>query len=291
MNIITEDHSKECSEEDVLFVGRLGGYIKERDLMQHFNRYGKIRSVHLVRDGYGFSKGYGFVNFYSKNVVKSLLERDPSRNIVIRNRRIFIGHAKRRLNLKQREASSEEMFHQNNHVPGSSRDTNCSEASDLALRGNDAPSSNIASVDEDINNSPPYSECKDNTNVIKASSVSSKQEHTIDYPQNREHLQPIYLPFVQIPVLPTLPILYQDTNNGLFYMSSPVYRPIVSNCCGNNHLLNNHDWATSASPIYSQTCMPTYHVNIHSQPLISTVATGRAYMNGNPLNAGLFFNL
>ena len=64
MNIITEDHSKECSEEDVLFVGRLGGYIKERDLMQHFNRYGKIRSVHLVRDGYGFSKGYGFVTFW-----------------------------------------------------------------------------------------------------------------------------------------------------------------------------------------------------------------------------------
>jgi len=50
-----------------VFVSRLYYWFTELDLTKHFNRFGSIESVRVVRDKNGHSRGYGFVVFDQEN--------------------------------------------------------------------------------------------------------------------------------------------------------------------------------------------------------------------------------
>lgn len=75
--------------ERTLFVGRLNYSTDEKKLEEYFGRYGKLRSVRVVRDFVtGHSKGYGFVEFKSRSDAKHAY--DSSYKICIDRRDVIV---------------------------------------------------------------------------------------------------------------------------------------------------------------------------------------------------------
>jgi RNA recognition motif-containing protein len=63
----------------ILFiVGNLSWTTTELALGRHFEQYGDIKSVKIIEDFNGRSKGFGYVEFESKNTVAAALKADGS---------------------------------------------------------------------------------------------------------------------------------------------------------------------------------------------------------------------
>ena len=58
-----------------IYVGGLGYRIEERDLFYFFETFGPVQHGGIITLG-GNSKGYGFVTFHCKEVVKRLLDTE-----------------------------------------------------------------------------------------------------------------------------------------------------------------------------------------------------------------------
>jgi RNA recognition motif-containing protein len=48
------------------------------NLGRHFEKYGDIKSVHIIEDFDGRSKGFGYIEFESKEIVTKALTADAS---------------------------------------------------------------------------------------------------------------------------------------------------------------------------------------------------------------------
>jgi len=63
----------------ILFIlGNLSWNTTELALGRHFEQYGDIKSVKIIEDFSGRSKGFGYVEFENKNSVTSALKADGS---------------------------------------------------------------------------------------------------------------------------------------------------------------------------------------------------------------------
>lgn len=63
----------------ILFIlGNLSWNTTELALGRHFEQYGDIKSVKIIEDFNGRSKGFGYVEFESKNTVAAALKADGS---------------------------------------------------------------------------------------------------------------------------------------------------------------------------------------------------------------------
>ena len=58
---------------DMIYVGGLGQQIYEKDLFGFFSQFGEVSHVGIITEG-DYSRGYGFVTFASKEVVRKLLD-------------------------------------------------------------------------------------------------------------------------------------------------------------------------------------------------------------------------
>ena len=79
---------------DRIYVGGLGQKIYEKDLYGFFSQFGEVTYVGIITDG-DYSKGYGFVTFGRKDVVKGLLEEPHDEPLVLKGRVLTIGPAAR----------------------------------------------------------------------------------------------------------------------------------------------------------------------------------------------------
>ena len=60
-----------------MFVGGLNSTTTERTLREHFNRFGRVKDVNIIRYSSGNSKGYGFVFFNESYMVKDAMDSGP----------------------------------------------------------------------------------------------------------------------------------------------------------------------------------------------------------------------
>jgi heterogeneous nuclear ribonucleoprotein A1/A3 len=61
-------------KRDRIFVGGLDYSLRENDLRHHFERYGEVRDVEIVRDPNSkASRGFGFVTFRDDRVAERLI--------------------------------------------------------------------------------------------------------------------------------------------------------------------------------------------------------------------------
>ncbi|CAN8004245.1 unnamed protein product [Ixodes hexagonus] len=78
-----------------LFVGRLNPATSEERLREFFTHYGEVRSCRLVRDVItGFSKGYGFVEYYE---LRDALAANDANQEYIDDYRIFVDFERERV--------------------------------------------------------------------------------------------------------------------------------------------------------------------------------------------------
>eukprot|EP00092_Neocalanus_flemingeri_P032526 GFUD01035375.1.p1 GENE.GFUD01035375.1~~GFUD01035375.1.p1 ORF type:complete len:344 (-),score=65.29 GFUD01035375.1:886-1917(-) len=80
---------------DRIYVGGLDHHIVDRDLFYFFSEFGAVRHVGIIMER-GYSKGYGFVTFTCKEVVRRLLEGGEGDDLVLKGRRLRIGAARQR---------------------------------------------------------------------------------------------------------------------------------------------------------------------------------------------------
>lgn len=66
-----------------VFVSRLYYWFTELDLSKHFNRFGSIESVRVVRDKKGQSRGYGFVVFDQENDASNCIRELASTGLAV----------------------------------------------------------------------------------------------------------------------------------------------------------------------------------------------------------------
>jgi len=78
-----------------IYVGGLGYRIEERDLFYFFETFGPVQHAGIITDG-GYSKGYGFVTFHCKEVVKRLLDTEEGEGLVLKGRSLYVGAARQR---------------------------------------------------------------------------------------------------------------------------------------------------------------------------------------------------
>ncbi len=76
-----------------IFVGNLSPEVTDNDLEEAFSKYGKVKSAKVIRDLFSqVSKGFGFVEMYSKNeglkAIEGLNTTDiKGKNVVINEAR------------------------------------------------------------------------------------------------------------------------------------------------------------------------------------------------------------
>eukprot|EP00092_Neocalanus_flemingeri_P028329 GFUD01030766.1.p1 GENE.GFUD01030766.1~~GFUD01030766.1.p1 ORF type:complete len:630 (+),score=122.79 GFUD01030766.1:103-1992(+) len=80
---------------DRIYVGGLDNHIADRDLFYFFSEFGAVRHVGIIVER-GYSRGYGFVTFTCKEVVRRLLEGGEGNNLVLKGRRLRLGAARQR---------------------------------------------------------------------------------------------------------------------------------------------------------------------------------------------------
>jgi len=80
---------------DRIYVGGLGQQIYEKDLFGFFSQFGEVSHVGIITEG-DYSRGYGFVTFASKEVVRKLLDDPSDAPMVLHGRRLAIGPARQR---------------------------------------------------------------------------------------------------------------------------------------------------------------------------------------------------
>jgi len=80
---------------DRIYVGGLGQHIYEKDLYGFFSQFGEVSYVGIITDG-DYSKGYGFVTFARKDVVRGLLEEPHDEPLVLKGRVLTIGPARQK---------------------------------------------------------------------------------------------------------------------------------------------------------------------------------------------------
>jgi len=78
-----------------IYVGGLGYRIEERDLFYFFDTFGPVQHAGIITEG-GNSKGYGFVTFHCKEVVKRLLDTEEGVGLVLKGRNLYVGPARQR---------------------------------------------------------------------------------------------------------------------------------------------------------------------------------------------------
>jgi len=78
-----------------IYVGGLGYRIEERDLFYFFDTFGPVQHAGIITEG-GNSKGYGFVTFHCKEVVKRLLDTEEGMGLVLKGRNLYVGPARQR---------------------------------------------------------------------------------------------------------------------------------------------------------------------------------------------------
>uniref|UniRef100_A0A2R5LJ47 U11/U12 small nuclear ribonucleoprotein 35 kDa protein n=1 Tax=Ornithodoros turicata TaxID=34597 RepID=A0A2R5LJ47_9ACAR len=85
----------EGDPESTLFVARLNPSTTEERLHKYFSRYGEVKRCHLVRDVItGFSKCYGFVEFYDK---RDAVEANDVNQDYIDEYKIFVDFERERI--------------------------------------------------------------------------------------------------------------------------------------------------------------------------------------------------
>ena len=90
---------------DRIYVGGLGHKIGDEDLYHFFSKFGHVKQVGIITEN-RFTKGYGFVTFSCKDVVRRLLEEEDGANLVLNGRRLNIGPARQRFRLTRRGFNS-----------------------------------------------------------------------------------------------------------------------------------------------------------------------------------------
>ena len=64
--------------------------IDEKELESMLGKYGAIKEVHLVRDGEGRSRGFGFVEFEQEDHAEKALEFNGK---IVKGRKLFVNYA------------------------------------------------------------------------------------------------------------------------------------------------------------------------------------------------------
>ena len=91
------DHNGSIQEEisdDRIFVGGFGIRITENDLLEFFTQFGEVKHIRIIHNRDGFSKGYGFITFSSKEVAQKLLQSDHKSDLELKGRHIYLGTAR-----------------------------------------------------------------------------------------------------------------------------------------------------------------------------------------------------
>jgi len=88
-----------------IFVGGLGACIGKKDLFDFFSKFGSVRHVGIVTAG-GVTKGYGFITFYSSEVVSRLLTNPDKDSLILQGRKLFVGAVKRKQSSSQTASTS-----------------------------------------------------------------------------------------------------------------------------------------------------------------------------------------
>jgi RNA recognition motif-containing protein len=69
---LLSDHNK--SIRDKVFVGGLDYSMRESELRDHFEKFGKLKDYQIIRDPISkSSRGFGFVKFYDESVALKLI--------------------------------------------------------------------------------------------------------------------------------------------------------------------------------------------------------------------------
>ncbi|GFT20444.1 protein boule-like [Nephila pilipes] len=76
-----------------IFVGGIATSVTEWDLRSRFMSYGTVKSVKIIRDHLGISKGYGFITFSTKDEAKRALEKTE---MIFKGRKLNIAPAIRK---------------------------------------------------------------------------------------------------------------------------------------------------------------------------------------------------
>jgi RNA recognition motif-containing protein len=72
MNKLTNDQNK--SIRDKVFVGGLDYSMRDIDLKDHFEQYGRIKDYQIIRDPVSrSSRGFGFVKFFDESIALKLI--------------------------------------------------------------------------------------------------------------------------------------------------------------------------------------------------------------------------
>jgi len=82
------------NSEKTLFVGRLDYKVTEQELERNFKVYGRIESIRLVKDYNNKSRGYGFVEFSSRDSADEAYDKMDRK--YIKNKRIIVDYEKGR---------------------------------------------------------------------------------------------------------------------------------------------------------------------------------------------------
>ncbi|MBN1481805.1 RNA-binding protein [candidate division KSB1 bacterium] len=80
-----------------IYVGNLSHDVQEEDLKQAFEAFGKVESASVIKDRYtGESKGFGFVDMFSKDEAQAAMEAMNGKELKGQN--IIVNEARPRSN-------------------------------------------------------------------------------------------------------------------------------------------------------------------------------------------------
>ncbi|KAM5255861.1 polyadenylate-binding protein 4-like [Ctenodactylus gundi] len=99
--------SSRCSEFTNVYIKNFGDDMDDERLKDAFSKYGHTRSVKVITDSRGRSRGFGFVSFDSHEAAKKAVEGMNGQDI--NGQPIFVGRAQKKA---ERQAELRQMFQQ-----------------------------------------------------------------------------------------------------------------------------------------------------------------------------------
>lgn len=83
------DKQEKTTQNEQVYIGNLSYRVRERNLREHFSRYGDVSEVKIVKNrSTGRSKGFGFISFssikYANKALSSNGELFHGRTLVVR---------------------------------------------------------------------------------------------------------------------------------------------------------------------------------------------------------------
>ena len=170
---------------DRIYVGGLGQHVYERDLFGFFSNFGEVSYVGIITEG-DYSKGYGFVTFASKEVVRKLLDDPTDKPLVLNGRRLTIGPARQR---------QEHFWGKSNHPQGDRRPREY--YSQPQHSGQEDPGK--AGYDDETIDAV-TSDANDEVSLAPGDNHQTPAEYLQMHPDTYEtHVQPDYYPGTQQP--------------------------------------------------------------------------------------------